>query len=230
MNMMSENINELFTALAKAQATMKEAEKDQLGGFKKKYATLDSVWNACRESLTNNGLSIVQSVENIGDKMMLRTVLGHTSGQWLIGNMPIMAEKISPQGLGSALTYAKRYSLSALVGISSNEDDDGDAAEKQYAENQSKEILKNNRKNQEPINNANKNHLIDDEPTIDENQLSQIKKACQDLPKERLENMNKYISKTFGVDDYRFMKKKDFEFIVRSIAITINNNRMMANV
>lgn len=216
MNMMSENINELFTALAKAQATMKEASKDGVNPFhKSKYATLDSIWDACRDSLTNNGLSVIQTVDTVETKMVLCTILGHVSGQWIKGNMPIIIDKPTPQSLGSALTYAKRYSLAALVGISSNEDDDAESVQQQY---------------REPKKNTNQNHLRDSEAIIDENQLSQINRACQDLPKERLENMNKYISKTFGVDDYKSMKKKDFEIIMRSIALTTNNNKVLANV
>lgn len=126
--MKSENINELAMALAKAQAEMLPAMKDSANPFfKSKYADLASVWDACRAPLTKNGLSVVQLISSDTDKLVLKTTLIHSSGQWIESVAPIVPVKNDPQGLGSALTYMRRYSLAALVGVY-QDDDDGNAA------------------------------------------------------------------------------------------------------
>lgn len=121
-------LGELAMALAKAQATIEGAKEDAVNPFfKSKYADLASVWNACKKSLTSNGLSIVQTVENGGDRAYLVTMLLHTSGQWIRSLMPIMVTKQDPQSFGSAITYCRRYALAAMVGVCPA-DDDAEAA------------------------------------------------------------------------------------------------------
>lgn len=125
----SEQINELAAALSKAQGAMSHAAKDSANPFfKSKYSDLASVWDACRAALSANGLSVSQAVES-GDngKVTVNTVLMHSSGQWLSGELSMIPVKADPQGIGSAATYARRYALSAIVGVSPD-DDDGNAA------------------------------------------------------------------------------------------------------
>lgn len=125
----SENINEIMGALSKAQGKIQPALKDKKNPFfKSNYADLSSVWGACRDALTENGLAVVQAVKPSENGMSLVTTLGHSSGQWIRSEMPIMLQKQDPQALGSALTYYRRYSLAALVGVVSDEDDDGNRA------------------------------------------------------------------------------------------------------
>lgn len=127
--MQSENINELATALSKAQSEISPAIKDSNNPFfKSKYADLSSIWNACREPLTKNGLSILQTMDIKEGAQVLVTTLAHSSGQWVRSYLPILNEKNNAQGLGSAITYNRRYALSAIVGIICDEDDDGNAA------------------------------------------------------------------------------------------------------
>lgn len=125
----SEQINELATALAKAQSQIEGAKKDSTNPhFRSSYADLASVWDACRKPLTANGLSVIQSAENSAEGYYgVTTMLLHTSGQWMRGTLYLKPVKDDPQGAGSALTYARRYSLSAMVGIAP-EDDDANAA------------------------------------------------------------------------------------------------------
>jgi hypothetical protein len=120
---------ELFAALAKAQASIQGAQKGNLNPhFKSKYADLASVWDACREALTSNGLSILQLTESDDPALVsVRTILGHESGQWVSSSLTMRPTKPDPQGIGSALTYARRYALAAMVGVAP-EDDDGNAA------------------------------------------------------------------------------------------------------
>ncbi len=114
----------LAEALAKAQAIIEGAKEDAVNPyFKSKYADLASVWAACRKPLTSNGLSIIQTVENGGEKAYLVTMLLHTSGQWIRSFMPIITTKQDPQSFGSAITYCRRYALAAIVGVCPADDD-----------------------------------------------------------------------------------------------------------
>lgn len=130
MNNSSENINELAMALSKCQGEMSPAIKDSINPhFKNKFATLYSIWEACREPLSKNGLSVVQTMDFIAEKLCLTTKLMHSSGQWLSSTVPVISAKNDAQGIGSALSYFKRYSLSALLGIcTADEDDDAEGA------------------------------------------------------------------------------------------------------
>ena len=125
----SENINELATALAKAQLTIKGAKRDEANPFfKSKYADLASVWEACRDSLAVNGLSVVQFPEAAeGDAVKVCTMLLHNSGEWMSSELVLPVGKLDAQGFGSAITYARRYALAAAVGVAP-EDDDAEAA------------------------------------------------------------------------------------------------------
>lgn len=125
----SDNIADLAAALAKAQATIEGAAKGKVNpAFKSKYADLSSVWDACREALTANGLSVVQAPGTmIDNRMSLTTMLLHSSGQFIEETLTIPLTKADAQGYGSATTYARRYALAAMVGVSP-EDDDGNAA------------------------------------------------------------------------------------------------------
>jgi len=129
METQSAEINELASALAKAQAAIKPAKKDSDNPFfKSKYADLASVHLACMEHLTVNGLSVTQTLYTNGDaRTYLVTSLLHSSGQWIKSVAPVNPVKNDPQGMGSAITYMRRYSLAAMVGVA-QEDDDGNAA------------------------------------------------------------------------------------------------------
>jgi len=127
----SEQISELAAALAKAQGMMENAVMNRINPhFKSKYADLAAIFDAARKPLSANGLAIVQT---IGDSV-LHTRLLHTSGQWIASEHPLPMSG-RPQEIGSALTYARRYSLSALIGIAADEDDDATGAEKAHRAN-----------------------------------------------------------------------------------------------
>jgi hypothetical protein len=125
----SEQINELAGALAKAQAVMKNAVMNRVNPhFKSQYADLASVLDSIREPLGANGLAVSQTMQIREGGMVLRTVLMHTSGQWLASEYPLPAAA-RPQEMGSAQTYARRYSLAAIICNSADEDDDANGAE-----------------------------------------------------------------------------------------------------
>lgn len=127
----SEMIKELAEALAKAQADIAEAEKGQTNPhFGKAYATLADIWGACRKQLTDHGLSVIQSPSTQDGAVVLTTLLLHTSGQWIQGELSIpLGGKVTAQNIGSAITYARRYALGAFASVAP-EDDDGNEASK----------------------------------------------------------------------------------------------------
>lgn len=126
----SESTKEIAAALAKAQNKMRPASKDAVNPhFKSKYADLSAIVEACREPLTSNGIAWVQDA-GLGERgVEVTTRLMHSSGEWLeFGPLTVPAGKQDAHGVGSAITYAKRYGLAAAVGMSADEDDDGTAA------------------------------------------------------------------------------------------------------
>lgn len=132
----SEQLNELATALAKAQADIKNAAFNKINPhFKSKYADLAAIRDAVTPALAKNNLSIVQMTGEDNGRLIVKTRLLHGSGQWLQSEYPITNDINSPQKMGSALTYARRYSLAAICGIASEEDDDGNEASKPAPKN-----------------------------------------------------------------------------------------------
>ena len=127
--MQSENINELALALSKAQASITGALKDSANPFfKRKYADLASCWDACRRQLTDNGLCVIQTTDVVGEMVVVRTTLAHSSGQWVSGILPVKAKDDGPQAQGSGVSYSRRYALCAIVGLAQI-DDDAEAAQ-----------------------------------------------------------------------------------------------------
>lgn len=126
----SPEIKDLAAAMAKFQAELKPAIKGNTNPyFKSRYADLQACWDCCREALVKNGLSVVQgSRESNGEIVTVDTRLMHASGQWIESSLTMKPAKADPQGVGSAVTYARRYALSAILGIVADEDDDGNAA------------------------------------------------------------------------------------------------------
>jgi len=125
----SEQINELAKALAAAQAEMKQPGKNAKNPhFGNRYADLNEIIVTATPVLAKHGLSVTQTTSFEGGVVVLRTTLMHVSGQWISGSYPVVPVKPDPQGYGSAMTYARRYSLSAMVGLAADDDDDGEAA------------------------------------------------------------------------------------------------------
>lgn len=126
----SETINKIAPALVKAQAAMLPLIKDSNNPFfKSKYADLKAVTAACYPALQENGISIIQGVDECDGVIDVKTRLLHSSGEWIETSCPVGIEKSNAQGYGSAITYGRRYALQAAVGIAP-EDDDGNAASK----------------------------------------------------------------------------------------------------
>lgn len=120
-------LNELFSALSKAQLEFEIAVFDKKAQYGP-YASFKSVRDASIKALSKYGLTIVQAIEFDGEYYCLNTILAHSSGQHLKSNLRLMIDKNNMQGLGSAITYAKRYAWASLIGIVSDDDDDGNLA------------------------------------------------------------------------------------------------------
>ena len=128
----SDQLNELAAALVIAQSQLRAAPKQSKNPFfNSSYADLGSVWNVCKKPLADNGLTIIQTCDRSPDKsvLILETTLLHKSGQFITGTMTMPMDKQTPQAMGSAMSYAKRYSLAAMVGVvTAEEDDDAESA------------------------------------------------------------------------------------------------------
>ena len=134
----SEDTKEIFAALAKAQSEMLHASKSADNPFfKSKFADFPGVIDASRPFLSKNGLSVNHFTDISSDgTILIICQLNHSSGQWMRGWYPIKPVKPDPQSIGSAFTYAKRYTYSAIVGVSViDDDDDGNEASKKPANN-----------------------------------------------------------------------------------------------
>ncbi len=133
----SDLINELAGALAKAQGAFEAVERNREvevtmksgGKYSFTYATLDAIVDMIREPLSVNGLAYTQGVDGSENGSVVDTLLLHSSGQWLRTATPIRIDGSGAQALGSGITYAKRYALTALLGIVAEEDDDANDAD-----------------------------------------------------------------------------------------------------
>src|SRR5690606_12731717 len=132
----SDTIAKLAAALVKAQAEIKGVAKDATNPhFKNKYASLDALMDMARPILAKHGLAILQG-STIPETdaghltgFTLETMLLHESGEWMANAVVIPIEKASAQGVGSGLSYGRRYGVSALLALTTGEDDDGEAAQ-----------------------------------------------------------------------------------------------------
>lgn len=121
----SRSIAQLATALAKAQGEIKHAVCDGKSNFGV-FATLSSVWDACREALSKNGIAVIQPATRDGNSVVVTTILSHSSGEYMESELELPMAKFDAWAVGSGISYAKRYALAAMVGVApKGEDDDG---------------------------------------------------------------------------------------------------------
>ena len=126
--LMSEKVDKLASALCKAQAEIKGAEKKSVNPFfNSGYADLHTVIESSFPHLTKYGLSIIQGNDGKPGEFYVTTMLLHESGQWIKSKLKMPIEKATAQAIGSTITYGRRYGLSAMVGIAQY-DDDGNSA------------------------------------------------------------------------------------------------------
>lgn len=133
----------LAAALAKAQGAMKNAEMNKTNPhYRSRYADLAAIRDAVVPALSANGIALVQTIEPVEAGFIVRTTLLHDEDA-LSSTCPILCAPNAPaQAFGSALTYARRYSLAAIAGIAADEDDDGNEAQANAPKSQSKPTQK----------------------------------------------------------------------------------------
>lgn len=120
----SNQIDQLAEALAKAQSELEGAKKESTNPFfKSSYADLHAVIKSAFPYLSKHGLSVSQGNEIIPNAICVTTTLMHSSGQWLRSKVKLPLSKVDAQGVGAAITYGRRYGLSAIVGIAQYDDD-----------------------------------------------------------------------------------------------------------
>lgn len=125
---MSLQIDQLATALSIAQGQMESATKGADNPFfKSKYADLNEYIQTAKKPLADNGLAVTQLTSQVDNKARVTTMLIHKSGQWISAMLELAPTKSDPQGMGSAITYARRYGYGAVLGMGA-EDDDGNQA------------------------------------------------------------------------------------------------------
>lgn len=141
---MSETIGAIAPALVKAQAEIKPIVKDSTNpAFRSKYTSLDAIMEVVRPVMSKHGLFVVQSVLDTIDgehstSITVESRVIHSSGEWIAGVVQVPVMQQTSHGFGSALSYGRRYSLSALLSLASDEDDDGNGAIGQQAKQQIK--------------------------------------------------------------------------------------------
>jgi len=124
----SDQIDKIFPALIRAVAKMESARKDSTNPhFNSKYADLTSIMDAAKEPLAAEGMAVIQPITTADGTVCVATVLIHDSGQWIASKLQLTPRDVSPQAAGSAMTYARRYGLGGILGMTA-EDDDGNAA------------------------------------------------------------------------------------------------------
>lgn len=122
-------IDNIIEALVKAQLEISAPVKDKINPrFKTSYCSLDSIYSACRLPLARNGITLSHSVEQEEGKTTLVTTLSHISGEQMSNRIPMFIDAQTSQGFASALTYARRYAVCSLIGLPTDDDDDGEVA------------------------------------------------------------------------------------------------------
>jgi hypothetical protein len=141
--MQSEQIDKLAHALAQAQGEIRNAPKTSDNPFfKSRYADLAEVWDAVRGPMSKHGLAILQiPLSSDGKTVTIHTLLMHSSGQWVDGDLTLAPVKQDPQGIGSAATYARRYALQGFMGVAPTDDDDGNLASGKSIEDKAAKAL-----------------------------------------------------------------------------------------
>lgn len=197
----SEHLNELATALSKAQGEFDPALKDSNNPFfKSKYADLPSVWAVSREILCKYGLSLLQFPSSNDGKPCLVTRLMHCSGQWMQSSVDLLLTKNDIQGLGSAISYMRRYSMTSILGIVQDDDDGQLAVQKKKEQEKPKE-----------------------DPSIDSTQyleLKQLYDLCDEEFKKGLDTW--LVDKKYS--NLVFLPKHEFERIKNRLLINSEKN------
>lgn len=199
----SEQINELAAALSKMQGQVGAVYKNKTakvqmkngGTYTYTYADLAGIWETIRPTLMTNGLAVTQTF--IG--ATIETILMHQSGQWIKSILPLSFEGLKPQELGSLITYMRRYAITSILGISADEDDDGESV--QQTATKFKEATKSTETKKSTI------------PAIDKSQAKELTSLASACDPNFLTNILLYMRNNFNSDKFEMLPVSHYEKI-----------------
>lgn len=227
----SEQIVEIIKALHAVQGEMQFAAKETENPFfKSKYADLATCWEVCREPMKKHGLTITQQTStNEKGELSLITTLFHLSGQWIRSVYPIRPkqamhypkdgkppylQEASPQDYGSAITYARRYCLCALLGIIQDDDDGNSASGNRENSKQKTDKNSDHQKNESPRKNEDAPPQKQNE-VISEKQLSFLVENLKGLEGLRM-NLEKYLHSN-GLTSFAQITQRDYDSMIKQV-------------
>lgn len=192
----SEQTNEIFAALAKAQGELSNVTVDAKNPhFKNEYATLDSLLAEIRPIFSKNGLALIQiPFADLNGKHYLETMVAHSSGQFFATTMEMIASKNDMQGLGSAMTYARRYMAEGAAGVTKTTDDDAISAVQPAAA-----VV--------PIKEVKTPTFMTDP------RLRLLFQLCKEANWKE-EHLRKFVLHQFGLESNRLLTKDQFELLI----------------
>ena len=201
----SESIKNIAKALAQFQAEVRNPANTESNPFyRSKYAPLSDILNLARPLLSKHGLSVLQSPSGDGQNVTVTTLITHESGEWIESEpLTLKADKATAQGAGSAITYARRYALSAMLGISSEDDDDGNFASG------------NKNGNKSTANNTEKNKIV----KTDKATPAQLKKLYAMANEKNIpgEEMKGLIKMHYNKDSSKELTKQEVSDLIDKI-------------
>jgi len=200
----SPSIKELAAALSAFQAEVDAVKKDAENPFfKSKYASLENVIATIKPLLAKHGLAYTQFPSLIWQdahpQSSLTTILLHTSGEWLQATTPLLMKDQTPQGQGSAITYMRRYALAGVLGLATEEDDDGNAASKPVKITKPAVVVKAEEK--------------------EANEKKEIQKLCDEMSDVPLLDKREYVNFIKGKTGLIYGEAKNGEIIERLTAL-----------
>lgn len=207
----SETINKICSALSKAQGEFTNPKKTKTNPYyNSKYADMADILDAIRPVLLKNELSIIQDTENGDlDRVIITTTLMHSSGEYFeSGALTLKPDKITAQGVGAAITYGRRYSISSILNIASEDDDDGNPP-----------IINKNVKSNGGINRTPKTNFS----LISPQQLKRMYTVASDNKMSK-EDAKKIIIK-YGYESSKEIEKKNYDKIINEIEFSGLNNK-----
>ena len=216
----SEQINEIAKALNAMQSVMENATK-KTEAFKYKYSDLSEVWSVLRQPMTDNGLCVIQDPISSEEGVSVTTRMMHTSGQWIeFGPLLVPVGKKDAHSTGSAITYAKRYALSAAFGVVT-EDDDGEAAQKDAPKMQNKNVIP--KVDDMP-------QKVDDMSPINDEQYNNLEDLLDQFDSTVLRsNVIRFLDKTWGITNLCDMPSKLYNSVIDRANKEINYQIDRAN-
>lgn len=205
----SEDVSALIPALCKAQAEIKPAKFNKQNTFtKSKYADLGAIQESCKLPLILNGLLVIQDAVTKDNRVDVTTRIVHSTGQWIESEaLSVPFSKVDAHGVGAAITYGRRYSLSALLCISTEEDDDGNSS-----------VDHDERKNSRPAVPPSKKS-----PVISEEQTKNIEYAMSFCTSSFKDNFKKHMKERFQATEYKDIPLESFSTVMNGINLHLAN-------